>query len=153
MCGGIALDLKMLSMAELEQFFLPAEIDAFRASGRFESFFWARRPVLPYRAAGATDAPIHLIDWGNREKAIDLPKTGWAREDSLAQGKWRHLSPQPIAIPAQRGVEKKVWFDIAGTIAGVIAERDGVARAYMITVPADEGYRAMTGHDRMPKIS
>jgi hypothetical protein len=151
MCGGVTFRLGDIPGEELERFFLAEELAAFEAMGRAESFFWARRPVLPIRATGQAGV-VRLCDWGNREKGIALPRTGWARMESLDAGRWRHLSPAGIEIPAERGCEKKAWFEIAGTIAGVLVERDGVARAYMVTVPATPEYQARTGHDRMPKL-
>lgn len=119
--------------------------------GHAENFFWSRRPVLPFvKSSGLTD--VHLADWGNRENDIDLPKTGWVRWESFGEGEWNHLHPTKILIPAYRGCEKKVWFDIGDPIAGILAEKDGIVRAYMITLPANDEYRALTGHDRMPKI-
>lgn len=153
MCGGIALDFDDVSADELERYFLPEEIDAFRRTGRIESFFWSRRPVLPMHPNGCESDPIKLIDWGNREKNVDLPKTGWARWESVNAGRWNHLTLKEISIPVRRGYEKRVWFDITGTIAGILAEKNGIVRAYMITIPADDEYRSLTGHDRMPKIA
>ncbi len=149
MCGGITFKLDDISEEELAIFFMPDELAAFRAMGYAETFFWSRRPVLP---ASLQPHEIHLYDWGNREKNIDLPRTGWARIESIDAGKWDCLHPKPIIIPAQRGYEKKVWFDIAGGIEGVLVEKDGIVRAYMLTIPSSKEYEAKTKHNRMPKI-
>lgn len=149
MCGGIAFIFNDIPEEELSKFFLPEELAAFRAMGYAESFFWARRPVLPVMQASVT----HLYDWGNREKDVDLPKTGWARIESIDAGKWKHLHPTSIIIPVKRGYEKKVWFDITGGIEGVLVEKNGILRAYMLTVPASKNYEAETKHDRMPKLA
>jgi hypothetical protein len=148
MCGAIQFEFDNISEEELLKFFEPGELAAFRKMGFAESAFWARRPVLPALQAQA----LHLYDWGNREKNVDLPKTGWAKNESLEAGRWNHLHPKEIEIPAERGCEKKVWFDIAGSIAGALVEKNGVVRAYMITVPSSEDYQSKTGHDRMPKL-
>jgi len=183
MCGGLTFKFDDVSEEELLRFFTAEELAAFRALGHVETFFWARRPVLPaiLRAPHPSPLPkgerddisipspqgeriggeggfvprndIHLYDWGNREKEVDLPKTGWARSESLAEGRWNYLHPKPIVIPAELGYEKKVWFDIWGTIEGVLVEKNGVIRAYMLTVPASAEYQAKTSHDRMPKLA
>jgi len=150
-CGGIAFSFEDVIEAELAQFLLPAELEAFRRAGRIESLFWGRRPILPLIPREGDDRRIHLYDWGNRDKAIDLPRTGWARWESVLAGRWKHLHPRDALIPARQGVEKGVWFDIAAGIEGMLVEKDGITRAYMITMPADDAYRALTGHDRMPK--
>lgn len=151
MCGGIAFDIDEISEGELLNFFLPDELAAFQRLGRAESFFWAKRPVLPVKTSPKAGA-IHLLDWGNREKGTDFPRTGWAKWESFQEGKWNHLHPEKVLIPAISGCEKKVWFEISDPIAGIIAERDGLRRAYMITEPASDEYRNLTGHDRMPKF-
>jgi hypothetical protein len=176
MCGGLTFKIGDVSEEELLRFFTVEELAAFRALGHVETFFWARRPVLPaiivlplckgesegvdrstlpnpplQREGYSSD--IHLYDWGNREKEVDLPKTGWARIESLAEGRWNHLHPKPIVIPAALGYEKKVWFDIWGSIEGVLVEKSGIIRAYMLTVPASTEYQTKTGHDRMPKLA
>ena len=152
MCGGIAFNFDDIAEDELMKFFLPEELSAFRAMGYAESFFWARRPVLPAIIASA-EAAVHLYDWGNREKDVELPKTGWARTESLDAGRWNYLHPMPIIIPCERGYEKKVWFEIMGGIEGVLVEKDDITRAYMLTVPSSKEYAAKTGHDRMPKVA
>lgn len=152
MCGGIAITFSDVTEEELLFFFPPEIVARLRAAGRVESFFWSPRPLLPVFFSGQAGGKPRLIDWGNREKEIPLPRTGWAREESLQQGRWDHLRLKGMMIPARQGYEKKVWFDIAGGIDGVLAEKDGIVRAYMITLPADEAYAKRTGHDRMPKI-
>jgi hypothetical protein len=151
-CGGISFSLEGISWDELAKFFEPPELDAFRKEGRGQSVFWGRRPILPVRLSRDRESGIHLFDWGNREKDVDLPKTGWAKLESLEAGRWNWLKPTKVLIPALRGVEKGVWFDIDGSIAGVLVERDDVRRAYMVTEPASDEYKEMTGHGRMPKI-
>ncbi len=57
-----------------------------------------------------------------------------------------------MEIPAERGVEKGVWFDVPGHgIRGVLVEdKTGGRHVYMLTQAATEKYREMTGHDREP---
>jgi hypothetical protein len=148
MCGGIAFNFDLISEEEIRLFLSAQELRAFKKTGEVETFFWSERPILPAEFEGA----VHLFDWGNREKTIDLPRTGWARIESLSAGKWNWLNPKEIIIPAARGYEKKVWFNIAKGIHGVLVERDGVERVYMITEPANAKYQNLTKHDRMPKF-
>jgi len=152
MCGGISFSLEGIPWEELARFLEPAELDAFRKEGVGKSVFWGRRPILPVRLSRDRKSGIHIFEWGNRQKDVDLPRTGWAKMESLEAGRWNWLEPTRVLIPALQGVEKGRWFDIEGQIAGVLVEREGVERAYMVTVPSSPEYRDLTGHDRMPKI-
>ncbi len=148
MCGGISFNFTLLAEDELKAFLTSEEFKAFKKSGEVQSFFWSIRPILPAKVSGA----VHLFDWGNREKTVDLPRTGWARIESYAGGYWNHLKPREVVIPASRGYEKKVWFNIAEGIHGILVEKDGIERVYMLTQPADGRYEKLTKHDRMPKF-
>jgi len=75
----------------------------FKTSGRIESFFWEKNPVLPVK----TKKGIQLKLWGNKNEDIKLPKTGWAKKESLAIGKWDYLHPEIVDIMADSGYEKK----------------------------------------------
>lgn len=146
MCGGVSFKFSEVDEAELSQFFSPAEIAKFRATGEAQSFFWSLRPVLPVRDKGK----VKLYNWGNRDKALPLPQTGWAKIESLVAGRWRHLHPQEVEIPATRGYEKKVWFEIEGGIRGVLVEKGDLKRVYLVTQEATPEFQALTKHNRMP---
>ena len=91
-----------------------------------------------------------MHDWGNRDPEIKLPKTGWAKSESVDEGRWSYLNPQPVVIPAEFGYEKGVWFTIDGGIRGLLIERQEGPRVYMLTKPATAEYARATSHDRMP---
>lgn len=148
MCGGIAFDFTLVTEDELKSFLPPDEFSAFKKMREVQSFFWSARPILPVTMPDA----VHLYDWGNREKSVDLPRTGWVRIESYEEGRWKHLEPKEIVIPASRGYEKKVWFNISTGIEGILVEKEGVHRVYMLTQPADRRYQNLTKHDRMPKF-
>ena len=149
MCGGIRFEFGNIPEAELLAFLLPEELAAFKKMSYLESFFWARRPILPAILAGRA---THLYDWGNREKNVDLPQTGWAKIESIESGRWKYLHPQEVIIPAVMGYEKKVWFEITAGLAGILIQKDDLKRVYMITETASPAYQAKTGHNRMPKF-
>lgn len=146
MCGGIGFKTKNISEEELSKYYSPELAKRFKASDRAESFFWHRNAVLPVR----TSKGVQLTIWGNKDKNIRLPQTGWAKEESLKQGKWDYLKPEPADILADSGYEKKVWFDLPEGTKGIIVKRGEEERAYMITKEASEEYRKETGHDREP---
>jgi len=146
MCGGIIANLSQISKRELNKFYSEKEIEKMEKAGRFETYYWSKRPVLPVRE----QQKITLYDWGNRDKDLALPKTGWAKKESLDQGKWNWLTPKKVCIPALRGYEKGVWFDFKRGVDGVLVEKNHQARVYMVTQKADSNYQRLTKHERMP---
>ncbi|OGQ45785.1 MAG: hypothetical protein A3I05_08750 [Deltaproteobacteria bacterium RIFCSPLOWO2_02_FULL_44_10] len=57
-----------------------------------------------------------------------------------------------MLIPAKRGCEKKVWFDLDKDIKAVLVQKDGMERVYMITEAATSEYKKLTKHERMPRL-
>lgn len=147
MCGGIGFKLTQIPESELETYYSKSQLDSFQSAGSAVSYFWDKIPVLPVM----TENETHLVEWGNRDADIPLPKTGWAKVESVENGKWRYYNPQFITIPAIRGFEKGVWFDITGKgIRGLLIEKGDVQRAYMLTQKADSAYLKLTHHARQP---
>ncbi len=148
MCGGVRFKYDEKLEPALAEIYTAEQIAQARSSGFVTSVFWQARPVLP----AIVDGDLRLFDWGNRDDALKLPKTGWVRIESLEAGKWRYLRPHEIVIPAFQGVEKKVWFGIDHGIRGFLVQRDGQERVYMLTLPPTPEYSALTKHDRMPAL-
>lgn len=147
MCGGIVYNIMKIPKSELRKFYSDDEIAKFEKKGQFESFFWSRQPVLPIEENGN----IELKHWGNRDKNLNLPQTGWAKSESIDQGKWAHLKPKMVKIPFDKGYEKGVWFETKGKcFKGVLISKDKNERVYMITKPADNEYEKLTKHNRQP---
>ncbi len=148
MCGGVRFAYDPALEPALAEHYPSERLAQFRQSGVVESLFWQASPVLP----AIIDGAVSIVAWGNRDSAIDLPRTGWVRAESLAAGRWRYLHPLPVVIPVHAGVEKKVWFRIEHGIQGILVRRGDLARVYMLTVAPTPAYRALTGHDRMPAL-
>ena len=148
MCGGVRFSYDPAYETQLNDSYAPEKLAQFRDSGVVESLFWQPRPVLPVLCEGQ----LQILDWGNREKQLRLPQTGWVRQESLDAGKWDHLHPQPIIIPALAGVEQKVWFSIDHGIRGIIVEQLGIQRVYMLTLAPTAAFAELTGHNRMPAL-
>ena len=146
MCGGIVYNLERVPEKELNKFYSQKEIENFKKRGYIASFFWDKNPILP----AEKDGKISLFEWGNRDKKNELPQTGWAKEESLEKGRWNWLKPEKVNIPAEKGYEKKVWFDIDGGIEGIIVKKNKDEKIYMVTKEADNKYLKETKHDRMP---
>jgi len=148
MCGGVRFTYDQRLESALSEVFPADQLGRARAEGVVQSVFWQPRPILPV----LFDNQLRICDWGNRDEALKLPKTGWVRAESLEAGKWNYLRPRAITIPVFQGVEKGVWFGITYGIRGFLVRRDGAERVYMLTLPPTDAYRALTGHDRMPAL-
>jgi len=148
MCGGVRFKYDERLEPALSEMYTAEQIDLARKTGTVQSVFWQPRPVLP----AIVDGELRLFDWGNRDDALKLPKTGWVRLESLDAGKWNYLKPKAVVIPALQGVEKKVWFGVDHGIQGFLVHRGDQQRVYMLTLPPTPEYRALTGHDRMPAL-
>lgn len=99
------------------------------------------------------DGQLVIREWGNRSGKGKLPKTGCCRQESLVAGKWKWLSPQPVEIPANFGLEKGIWFQVTEGMQGILV-RDESQRehVYMLTEAASHYYEVMTRHNRMPVL-
>jgi len=105
------------------------------------------------------DGEIEWVTWGKRkeEDTTAFPNGGWARLDSIKEGKWQRYQPRPVLLPIQSFMEKDAekvshWFDMkAGeAVQGLLTVHDGTARVYVVTTdtPAEFSYI----HDRWPRI-
>ena len=152
MCIGIALDARILTETFLMRFGLRARMqsDLFNSPAELQFRYNDLIPQLPIqRAEGEA---WDLVLWGNRDDPLSrLPRTGWAREESVLAGKWRSLQPEPVVIPAQRGCEKGVWFPINVGLQGLlVVDEHRTPHVFMLTRAATPEYAALTKHDRMP---
>ncbi len=161
MCGGVIFPYRKEYKELLEKLYSPDEVAQFEATGEVRSLYWQKaEPVLPVlverdenEPAGESAEPEpRLMLWGNRDKNKPLPQTGWARLESIEEGKWGYLKPKPALIPVSYGVEKGKWFSIDNGIAGLVVRKAGEERIYMLTEAADEEFLDVTHHERMPVL-
>jgi hypothetical protein len=161
MCGGVIFPYKKEYKALLDTVYSPEEVAQFEATGEVRSLFWqGPDPVLPVLLEPDTTEPndnaakpeLKLMRWGNRDKTKSLPQTGWARLESIEEGKWGYLRPRPAIIPVTFGVEKGKWFEISNGIAGLVVAKAGEERIYMLTEAADDEFLSHTRHNRMPVL-
>jgi hypothetical protein len=146
MCGGVGYKIKNISEKELLKYYQSEAVQLFLAEGKAKSFFWHPNAVLPIKHKTG----IQLVLWGNKDKEIKLPQTGWAKTETLQAGKWDYLKPEPVDILVDSGYEKQVWFDLPEGTRGIIVRKGVQERVYMITQAASEEYLMATGHDREP---
>jgi len=150
MCGGIAFNLDKIGRKDLEEYYSDTEVEKFLELGQATSLYWQANPVLPV----IDGDKVYLRPWGNRDKDNHLPQTGWAKYESLDEGKWNHFKPRFITIPAVKGYEKGLWFDAPSDgYSGIIVGQDAKERAYMVTAQASQEYLNLTKHNREPVLS
>lgn len=149
MCGGIGFKLSKINKSQLKDFLSEEEINKAEKCGELRSFFWSKKPFLPV----SSDNETRLLEWGNRDKTVELPLTGWAKEESINHGKWDHYGPQYVKIIAETGFEKGKWFQINGAgIMGIKIRSGDKERVYMVTKASSQKYQKMVGHDREPVV-
>ena len=107
--------------------------------------------------------PVRLRDgnvtWGMRknESIGKFPNGGWARLNSIQNGKWKPWRPRPVLIVADQFMEKDqekqshwVELDKSMVIQGLLAERNKEQRVYVVTVNTPPEYAWI--HDRWPRL-
>ena len=100
---------------------------------------------------------VELLPWGRRkEQAGQLPMGGWARLDSIYQGRWDKWFPVPVKLPVKQFMEKDIqgnshWFDLTPGqfIQGLIARDKYEQRVYVVTITPELNDAV---HDRWPRI-
>jgi hypothetical protein len=146
MCGGIAIARDGVPDFLAEQL----QDRIFTRDGVPEIRFQYRDkvPILPVWKS----SEFLLMSWGNRDnKQSRLPRTGWAKLESVEAGKWANLKPELIEIPALFGLEKGIWFHIQEGMKGILVhDEQRSPHVYMLTQPASHYYQVMTRHERMP---
>ncbi len=92
------------------------------------------------------DGDIELLPWGRRQQQAGfLPMGGWARLESIHQGKWDKYFPTPVKIPLLKFMEKDLegtshWFDVMSGqyVQGLIAHNQTEQRLYVVTIAPDK---------------
>jgi putative SOS response-associated peptidase YedK len=105
------------------------------------------------------DGDVEWVTWGKRREEPDkfFASGGWARLDSIDEGKWQRFHPRPVLIPVQSFMEKdherqSHWFDVpAGqAIQGLLANHQDQMRVYVVTIDTPAEYHWI--HDRWPRL-
>lgn len=152
MCGAIAVARRTVPDAVYSAAGLEPRLVT-RSAGSEPELQFSYRDKIPQLPV-LWNGQLQIVSWGNRDdKASRLPRTGWARIESIESGKWAWLQPEPVDIPAVFGLEKGVWYQITEGMRGVIVRNEQrQPRVYMLTQPASHYYEVMTRHERMPVL-
>jgi len=105
------------------------------------------------------DGEITWVTWGRRKEEPDhvFAPGGWARMDSIKEGKWQRFHPRPVLLPVQSFMEKdherqSHWVDVppGQVMQGLLATRDDQTRVYVVTTDTPAEYHWI--HDRWPRL-
>ena len=105
------------------------------------------------------DGAIEWVSWGKRkEETISyFPNGGWARLDSIQDGKWQRYQPTPVLLPVNAFMEKDSekashWFEMKPdeVIQGLLAVHNDVAKVYVVTTDTPPEFSYI--HDRWPRV-
>ncbi len=150
MCAGLAVERRSIPDALVEKYRLGDRVVTRKEGIEPEMHFLYRAPkaLLPVWIGNE----LTVLEWGNRDNKLSrLPKTGWARVESVEQGKWQHLRPEKVDILAAYGLEKGVWFQVSEGMKGILVrDEQKQPHVYMLTKQASHYYEVMTRHDREP---
>ncbi|MEJ1354392.1 MAG: hypothetical protein RPU52_07670 [Candidatus Sedimenticola sp. (ex Thyasira tokunagai)] len=100
---------------------------------------------------------VELLPWGRRKsQAGKLPLGGWARLESIYEGRWDRWFPTPVKLNISQFMEKDIeggshWYDLTPGkwVQGLIAHWDNERRVYVVTITPE---REDAVHDRWPRI-
>ena len=127
-----------------------------KAGKEWKVYFPNPKAALPVIKKGGE---IEWVTWGKRkeENVPYFPNGGWARLDSIKEGKWQRFHPTPVLLPVNSFMEKdheKVshWFDMKPdeVIQGLLTVHDDIARVYVVTTDTPAEFSFI--HDRWPRI-
>lgn len=122
-----------------------------RGGEREVRFHWYSTPTL---LPVIWDGRLRVVRWGNRDRVEKkLPPTGWTWAESVENGKWSALAPEPVLIPATFAYSEGVWFKLKQGVEGLLVlDRRGVPVVYMVCRPSTRYFRVMTRSEWMPSL-
>jgi hypothetical protein len=150
MCTAVALALSELPVELVESRDLSSRVHD-RGGEKEVRFYWRAVPaLLPVWWNGR----LHVVRWGNRDRAErKLPPTGWTWRETVEEGKWSALAPEPVEIPATYGLSNGVWFRVKQGMRGLLVrDRADNPVVFMETEPSTRYYRVMTRAEWMPVL-
>jgi hypothetical protein len=150
MCTAIALATSELPVTLIEHWQLEDRIHD-RGGEKEVRFYWQANPTL---LPVWWDGRLQVVRWGNRDRAErKLPPTGWTWQESVEEGKWSELSPEPVIIPATYGLMNGVWYRVKQGMRGLLVrDRTGHPVVFMVSEPSTRYYQVMTRADWMPRL-
>jgi hypothetical protein len=150
MCVGVALACSEIPLLLIEEQGLEERVHD-RGGEKEVRFYWRADPArLPVWCHGR----LQIVRWGNKDRTERrLPPTGWTWQETIAEGRWSALAPEPVLIPATFGLMNGVWYKVKQGMRGLLVhDREGKAVVFMVCQPATRYYQVMTRADWMPLL-
>jgi hypothetical protein len=150
MCTAIALAYSELPLSLIEEHGLEKRVHERGGEKEVRFYFQANPTFLPVWWNGQ----LRLVRWGNKDRAErKLPPTGWTWQETVEEGKWSELAPEPVVIPATYGLTNGVWFRVKQGMRGLLVhDREGQPVVFMVCHPSTRYYQVMTRSDWMPLL-
>ena len=150
MCTAVALAYSELPLTLIEECVLADRVHDRGGEREVRFYFQANPAVLPVWLNGR----LQIVRWGNKDRAErKLPPTGWTWRETVEEGKWAALEPEPVAVPASYGFSNGVWYKVKQGMRGlVVLDRAGRPVVYLVCEPATRYYQVMTRSEWMPAL-
>jgi len=118
-------------------------------------YFPNPKAALPVSLGGGF---IEWVKWGRRkEEQAPFVQGGWARLDSIQEGKWNRYNPITVNLAVESFMEKDAdkvshWVDVphGKAIQALIVEVNAEKRLYVVTEDTPAEYSWV--HDRWPRL-
>lgn len=127
------------------------------AAGKlWKVYFPSPKAALPVQQP---DGSVEWVKWGRRkeESAKGFIQGGWARIDSIRQGKWECMNPRPALLAVEAFMEKDAernshWIAVpeGKAVQGLLATLNDETRLYVVTEDTPPEYAWV--HDRWPRL-
>lgn len=144
MCQALRFITRNLSESQLEPYYNTAQIRALKQRPYLDQYFWVPQTVLPLY----TKTGILLRPWGNQSDYLPVPKTAWAKLESIRNGNWGHLEPKPVLIAAEAYLDGGFWWPLASGLTGLAIKIEGLELVYVVTKVASEKHKQISGLER-----
>jgi len=121
---------------------------------KYTVYFARTNAMLPVRlASGET----RLVNWGRRQDENgEMPLGGWARLQSIHDGKWGQYTPKPVRLPIDKFMKTDYeshvhWHEVTRGqwIQGLLAQEESEYRVYIVTIIPE---LLDVCYDRWPRI-
>ena len=150
MFSGVALALDRVPKTLIDRHQLHTRI--YERGGQREVRFLLRAQdrILPV----LFDGQIQFIRWGTRRnQSRHLPCTAWAQMADVEAGRWADREVQEVIIPANRGLDNGVWFNVTEGIRGLVVRDEKDCRVvYVLVEEANRDYQTLSESNWMPVL-
>jgi hypothetical protein len=123
--------------------------------GKLQTVYFSKaNALLPVKLS---NGELRLVAWGRRQhENSEMPCGGWARLESVHQGKWDHYLPKPVKLSINKFMktdyEGRVhWYEVTKGqwVQGLLIREEDEWRVYIVVITPE---LLDVCHDRWPRI-